>query len=106
MAVVEIDPNSYKKISGENAVSVVWLYAKWCGPCNHFDPTFEAVANELVEGVGFYKYNVDQGPVEGPKIQGIPTIRVFKNGALLKEFVGVQEKNAFKGAIEQFKGER
>ncbi len=103
MEVVEIDPKQYKSLREQMGLKIVWLYASWCGPCRHFHSTFETVAIEFANEVQFLKYNVDQGPVEGPKLQGIPTVRFFSDGVQVDELVGVQEKGTFMNVIKKHK---
>jgi thioredoxin 1 len=44
------------------------------------------------------KLNVDEHPsiAESYGIMSIPTMKVFKGGQIVKEFVGVQQKEKFK----------
>ena len=103
--IKEIGVEEYKKVAKSDSLAVVWLYANWCGPCKHFHPTFEAVAEEFVGEVEFLKYNVDQGPVGG-NIQGIPTVRFFQKGEIIKELVGAQDKNFFRSVVENYKTQK
>jgi len=65
-------------------LTVVDLYADWCGPCRFIAPHLEKLAAENPE-VSFCKVNVDNVPF--PDVRAIPLIRFFKAGAL----VGVVE---------------
>jgi len=73
---------------------LVDFWATWCGPCQMQGPIIEEVA-KLFEGkakVG--KVNVDESPRSAGKynVMSIPTIMIFKNGTVVKQFIGVQSK--------------
>ena len=73
---------------------LVDFWAVWCGPCQVQAPILEEVANE-VKGIAVIgKVNVDENPASAQKfnVMSIPTIMIFKNGTVVKQFVGVQSK--------------
>ncbi|MHB0912450.1 MAG: thioredoxin [Armatimonadota bacterium] len=70
------------------------FWAEWCMPCRMLAPVLEQVASEMGEKVKIAKLNVDESPATAGKygIMSIPTILVFKNGAVVDRFVGVRPK--------------
>lgn len=71
---------------------LVDFFAVWCGPCQMMGPILEDVADELGDKVVIAKVNVDEANAVAQQYQimSIPTIVIFKNGAILKKFVGVK----------------
>ncbi len=77
------------------------FWAPWCGPCQMMGPIVEQLATELTT-VKIGKLNVDEHPgiAETYGIMSIPTMKVFKGGQIVKEFVGVQQKDKLKAELE------
>jgi thioredoxin 1 len=75
-------------------ILVIDCWAPWCGPCRMIGPIIEELAKEMQGKIIFGKLNVDENPQTSMKygIMSIPTMLVFKNGALVNRFVGAMPK--------------
>ncbi len=82
---------------------LVDFWAVWCGPCQIQGPIVEDVANTLGDKVVVGKLNVDENPKYAQKygIMSIPTLMVFKNGTVVKQFIGVQSKEILLGELNK-----
>ena len=69
---------------------LVDYWAEWCGPCKAITPVLEAVAPEYAGKVKIVKLNIDENPNTPPMygIRSIPTLMLFKNGAVESTKVG------------------
>ena len=74
---------------------LVDYWAEWCGPCKSIAPILEAVAEEYDGRVKVAKINVDENQQVPAKfgIRGIPTLMLFKNGAVEATRVGALSKS-------------
>lgn len=74
---------------------LVDFWAVWCGPCQVQGPIVEEVATAMGEKAKVVKLNVDENPMHAQKfgIMSIPTLMIFKNGAVAKQFIGVTSKD-------------
>jgi len=73
---------------------VIDCWAPWCGPCRMIGPIIEELAKEMKGKIVFGKLNVDENQQTSMKykIMSIPTMLIFKNGALVDQFVGAIPK--------------
>ena len=81
---------------------LVDFWAPWCGPCRMVGPIIEIVAERLNGKAKVFKLNVDENPRSAAqyRISGIPTVLVFRNGAVEKEMVGVQSEDEYLDALK------
>ncbi len=82
---------------------LVDFWAVWCGPCQMQGPIVEDVARQIGDKAVVGKVNVDENPQTSQKygIMSIPTLMIFKSGAVVKQFIGVQSKEALLGELNK-----
>lgn len=100
MAVEFTKENFDQEVLKHDAPVLVDFWAPWCGPCQVMGPVIEELAGEVTTAkIG--KLNVDEHPeiAEQYGIMSIPTMKVFKGGQVVKEFIGVQSKDTVKEAL-------
>lgn len=85
---------------------VVDFWAEWCGPCKTLAPALEAAVAERDGKVVLAKVDVDSNPALAALygIRGIPAVKAFRNGRVVKEFVGVQSPQSIALFLDEIGG--
>ena len=81
---------------------VVDFWASWCNPCMIIKPLLEKIAQEYEGKFILAKLNVDENPEKAKeyKIMSIPAIKMFKNGKVVNEFMGVIPEDKIREFID------
>jgi thioredoxin 1 len=81
---------------------LVDYWAEWCGPCKMIAPILDEVSNEYSGRLQVAKMNVDENTTTPAKygIRGIPTLMLFKNGAVVATKVGALSKSQLAAFID------
>ena len=77
------------------------VWAPWCVPCRGMEPVIEELASSLAGRVRVAKLNIDRSPeaAQRLRIQGVPTLIVFKGGHEVTRMVGARGKGEVMRAL-------
>ena len=96
------DSNFEREVLQADAPVLVDFWAEWCGPCKTIAPILDVVADEYAGKLTVAKLNIDQNAETAPRygIRGIPTLLLFKNGAVAATKVGALSKTQLKEFLD------
>ncbi len=94
----------YNKINGEG-LTLVDFFATWCGPCKTLAPILSDLKKKVGEDASILKVDVDSNPAlaQKYKIQGVPTLILFKDGKIVWRQSGVVPLYQLEQIIQQNK---
>lgn len=89
-------------IQGDTPV-LVDFFAEWCGPCKLMAPILKDFAGRMGNRVRVLKIDVDQSPVVAStyRIQGVPTLILFKKGQIIWRQSGVVQASQLEYVVNQ-----
>lgn len=81
---------------------LVDYWAEWCGPCKMIAPILDEIAKEYAGRMKVAKLNIDdnQNTPASYGVRGIPTLMLFKNGAVEATKVGALSKSQLASFID------
>ena len=102
MATVALTEQNFKETIDSNDMVIVDFWASWCGPCNAFAPTYEAMSEEY-PNITFAKVNTEEqkGLAGHFQIRSIPTLMIFREQILIFSQPGALPQDAFKELIQK-----
>ncbi len=96
MAIKHTSDTSFDQdVLKSDAPVLVDYWAEWCGPCKMIAPLLDEVSKDYDGRLHVAKVNVDENQSIAAKygIRGIPTLMLFKNGAVVATKVGALSKS-------------
>jgi thioredoxin 1 len=97
------DSNFESEVIKSDKPVLVDFWAPWCGPCQVMGPIIGELAKEMEGKIKIGKMNVDENPSTAEKlgIMSIPSLKIYKEGKIVKEFTGVQSKESLKDELDK-----
>ena len=94
--------------ASKSSLVLVDFWAPWCGPCKQLTPALEKIVNGANGKVKLVKINIDENQqISGQlRVQSIPAVFAFKDGAPVDAFQGVIPENKIIEFIEKSLGEK
>ena len=82
---------------------MVDFWAEWCRPCHMLAQTVAEVAHDYAGKLKVMKLNVDEAMNSAGRyrVQGIPTLLLFKNGQVVEQIVGAVPKDQITKALDR-----
>lgn len=101
--IIHVTDGSFEQqvLSSSRPVMVDY-WAEWCGPCRMIAPILEEIAGEYADKLTVAKINIDENQSVAARyaVRGIPTLMIFKDGAVAGTKVGALSKSQLSAFID------
>jgi thioredoxin 1 len=102
--VVEFNNDNFQTaVLGSEQPVLVDFWAEWCMPCRMLAPTIDQIAEAYAGRVKVGKLDTDSNREISVQyeISAIPTVIVFKDGSMVRKFVGLTNRADLEAALDE-----
>lgn len=95
---------TFREVIQSDKPVLVDFFATWCGPCKMMTPILQEVKAAMGDDVTIVKIDVDRNQeiAQQLQIQGVPTLMIFKDGAMQWRQSGVIPAKQLQEKLKQY----
>jgi putative thioredoxin len=102
---IDVNDENFEKEVIEKSKEIpvlVDFWAEWCGPCVMLKPILEKISKDYQGKIILANLDVHENRQISSKfdVMSIPSVKLFKKGKIVDEFVGVQPEQKIREWLE------
>lgn len=103
--IIDVNQSNFEEAVLQASYSVpvmVDFWAPWCNPCKMLMPVVTKLAEEFEGKFILAKVNVDDNQELAAQYnaRSVPTVKIFRNGAIVDEFMGAQPESNIRKVLD------
>ncbi len=103
---IEVSDENFEKEVVEKSKEIPVLadfWADWCGPCKILGPVLEKISKDYEGKIIVAKALTDENQKQAQKygVMSIPSVKLFKDGEVIDEFVGAKSETDIKDFLNK-----
>lgn len=103
MSIKDLTTDDFDTYLSESSLPVlVDFWADWCQPCKLMLPVLQQADQTLANTVNFAKVDVDANPELAEDITSIPTMRLYRRGEVVAQWIGVMPRMKLVSEIQKY----
>lgn len=101
---IELTDSNFDNVINNEKLVLLDFWANWCGPCKTIAPIISELADQYNGNLTVCKVDVDDNYEIAMKynIRSVPTLMIFKDGAVVEQFAGVVLKSYLEEKINSY----
>ncbi len=103
MSKILTSKNFKEEVLESKVPVLVDFFAEWCAPCKMLGPVIDEIGEEYEGKIKTVKINVEESGdlAQQYAVGSIPSIKIFLNGKVASEWMGLRDKNSIKEEIDK-----
>lgn len=100
--VPELTNSKFEDFTKEGVV-VIDFFAEWCMPCLMMEPIVDDLSEKFKGKIKFGKVDTsdNEGLAQKFNVSSIPNFTVFKDGKMIKQFIGSMSSEEFEEKLDK-----